>query len=199
MLPAAFNPPTLAHLHLLDLAAREPGVQLAAALLSTRNVDKDVHGATLAQRLEMLLALDAAQPFAVVATNQARLVDQSRALVSSFPGTECDFVVGYDTLVRLFDQRYYTDMATELAPFFERHRLIATNRAPHPLDEVRHFVENHPLATEHAARILLRELADESASYSSTASRTHAAYGEELPQLPPQVAMYVRAHGLYQR
>ncbi len=197
VLPAAFNPPTLAHAHLLGLAAREPGVDLAAALLSTRNVDKGVDGATLAQRVEMLIALAATQPFAVLATNQARLADQSLALAGSFPGVEFDFVVGYDTLVRLFDERYYTDMRAELAPFFQRHRLIATNRAHHQVGEVDRFVREHPVAAGHAGRILIRALEDEPASYSSTASRNQAASGQDLAQLPPPVAAYVRGHGLY--
>jgi hypothetical protein len=153
------------------LAAREPGIDLVAALLTTRNVDKGMGGATLAQRVEMLLALAVTQALAVLATNQARLADQSVALTQSFPGLEFDFVVGYDTLLRLFDERYYTDMAAELMPFFERHRLIATNRSHHAVDEVARFVRDHPVAQRHAARILVRALDDEPASYSSSASR----------------------------
>jgi nicotinic acid mononucleotide adenylyltransferase len=145
----------------------------------------------------MLLALAASQPFAVLATNQARLADQSRALEHSFPRVEFDFIVGYDTLIRLFDDRYYEDMAAELAPFFERHRLIATNRAHFALAEVERFVRDHPLAASHADRILIRGLDDEPASYSSTASRNHAAAGEALPQVPAPVANYIREHNLY--
>ncbi len=197
VLPAAFNPPTLAHAHLLALAAGEPGIDLAAVLLTTRNVDKDLHGATLAQRVEMLLALAAAQPLAVLAANQARLADQSLALTTCFPGVEFDFVVGYDTLVRLFDERYYADMTAELAPFFARHRLIATNRSHHTIDELRLFVESHPLAQACATRILIRQLDDEPASYSSTAARNHAASGDDLPQVPPPVARYIQTHRLY--
>ncbi len=197
VLPAAFNPPTLAHLHLLQLAAREPGVDSAAALLSTRNVDKGLHGATLPQRIDMLLALAESHPIAVLATNRARLADQSHALQASFPGVDFEFVVGYDTLVRLFDERYYDDMGADLAAFFERHRLIATNRAHHSTAEVERFIRDDPLAATHAARILVRTLDDEPASYSSTASRNHAAVGHDLPQLPPPVAAYIRTHNLY--
>jgi nicotinic acid mononucleotide adenylyltransferase len=197
VLPAAFNPPTLAHAHLLELGTRDPDIDSSAALLTTRNVDKDLHGASLEQRVEMLLALAASQPLAVLGTNQARLTDQSRALAAAFPAVEWDFVVGYDTLVRLFDPRYYGDMNVELAPFFARHRLIATNRAHHSTAEVRRFVESNPAANAHAGRILVRELHDEPASYSSTASRNHAATGEALAQLPVPVAAYIQAHGLY--
>lgn len=47
LLPSAFNPPTFAHLGLLELGARYGH---PAALLSTRNVDKALHGASLYAR-----------------------------------------------------------------------------------------------------------------------------------------------------
>jgi nicotinic acid mononucleotide adenylyltransferase len=197
VLPAAFNPPTLAHAHLLALGAEEPGIDTAAALLSTRNVDKGLHGATLEQRVEMLLALPEEQPIAVLAANQARLVDQSRALERSFPGVEFDFIVGYDTLVRLFDPRYYEDMRAELEPFFARHRVLATNRAHHRTDEVQRFIASDPIARQFRPRILVRSIPDKPASYSSSTSREHAASGVELSQLPASVAAYVREHRLY--
>ncbi len=197
VLPAAYNPPTIAHLHLLELATREPGITAASAFLSTRNVDKGVHGATLVQRVEMLLALAETNAFAVLATNQARLADQSRALTETFDGVEFDFIVGYDTLERVFDERYYEDIAAELAPFFAAHRLLATNRAEHGIAEVERFVEEHPLARHYQDRILIRELDEHPASLSSTAAREDASAGLESAQLPPAVAAYIREHGLY--
>ena len=197
VLPAAFNPPTIAHAHLLRLAAGEGDIDAAAALLSTKNVDKGLHGATLEQRVEMLLAMAGGEPFGVLATNQARLADQSAALEQSFPGVDFDFVVGYDTLVRLFDERYYEDMPADLARFFAAHRVMATNRAEHSVADVARFVREHRVAAPHADRILVREVDDEPASYSSSASRGHAAIGADLAQLPALVAAYVREHGLY--
>lgn len=197
VLPAAYNPPTLAHSNLLELGRSEPGVSASAALLSTRNVDKGVHGATLAQRIQMLLTLHAANGIAVLATNRARLVDQSRALRVAFPGVGFDFVVGYDTLVRVFDERYYDDMAAELAPFFAEHRLVATNRAEHSVAEVERFLQAHPLARQHRDRILVRQIDEHPASLSSSAARADAAAGMDSTHLPPPVAAYIREHGLY--
>ena len=197
VLPAAYNPPTLAHHHLLQLALSDPEITTGAALLSTRNVDKGVHGASLPQRIEMLQLLASESGIAVLATNQARLADQSRALSRSFPGGNFDFVVGYDTLVRVFDERYYTDMPSELEAFFADHRLFATNRAAHSVTDVSRFVAEHPLAHTHRDRILIRELDDHPASLSSTAAREHAAQGIESTHLLAPVAAYIREHGLY--
>ncbi len=103
VLPSAFNPPTHAHQHLLERALETFGISSAIALLTTRNVDKGLHGAPLADRVGMLLALGEAFPgLAVMAANQARIIDQAVALALLLPGVELDFVVGFDTLERLF-------------------------------------------------------------------------------------------------
>lgn len=199
VLPSAFNPPTLAHLHLLETGLDVPGVGSAAALLSTRNVDKALHGATLAQRIEMLLLLARPGRLAVLATNAARLADQGDALRETFAGVEFDFIVGYDTLVRLFEERYYTDMPAELHRFFGSHRVIATNRAQHTVDEVERFLRSDATARLFADRVLVREIDGHPASLSSTAARSDAAAGVDHPHLPRQVADYIRRHGLYRQ
>jgi nicotinic acid mononucleotide adenylyltransferase len=199
VLPSAFNPPTLAHLQLLETGREAPGVAGVGALLSTRNVDKGLHGATLAQRVEMLLSLARPGRLAVLATNAARLADQGGALRETFAGVEFDFIVGYDTLVRLFDASYYTDMQAELERFFANHRVIATNRAEHGVDEVERFLGADATATRFADRVLVREIDDHPASLSSTAARNDAAAGVDHPHLPRPVADYIRRHGLYRQ
>lgn len=196
VLPSAFNPPTLAHLHLLETALAS-GCDQAAALLTTRNVAKEVFGAGLPDRVGMLLALRDARPeLLVLATNAARFVDQAAALRNWAPAATFDFVAGYDTLVRLFDVRYYADMPAELRPFFERHRVIATNRGDYGLDAVEEFLQR-PEVLPFAGRILARQLDDHPASFSSTAARETVARGDHPEILPAPVAAYIRAHGLY--
>lgn len=195
VLPSAFNPPTRAHLHLLAVSAALVGAT-QAALLTTRNVAKELTGASHEQRVEMLLVAKATTPaLAVLAANQARIVDQAALLRSAFPRATFAFVLGHDTFVRLFDPSYYGDMAAELAPFFEDHRLVVTNRAQHSIGEVEEFVAAH--AARFATRITLLEIDEHHASLSSTVARGHAAAGSETPSLTPEVADYVRSHGLY--
>jgi len=197
VLPSAFNPPTWAHLHLLDVGLSVEGVTSSAALLTTRNVAKEVFGAGLADRVAMLLAVQQQRPaLAILATNVARLIDQAAALRAWRPAVDFDLIVGYDTLVRLFDAHYYADMPSELRPFFERHRVIATNRGQHGVDAVAAFLRR-PDARPFAPAILVRELDDHPASLSSTAARDDVARGEHPSALPPEVVDYIRAHGLY--
>ncbi len=198
ILPSAFNPPTSAHLALLDVATRAVTAVAPAALLSTRNVDKGLHGASLAQRIDMLLALKAGRPaLAVLATNAARIADQAGALRSAHPSAEFDFVVGFDTLVRLFEPRYYDgDMVAQLGSFFAHHRIVAANRGESGVDVLRSYIEAE-VPSEFRPRILVRPLDDHPASLSSTLARDEAARLGRPLAVPPEVADYIERHRLY--
>lgn len=195
-LPSAFNPPTLAHLHLLEAALQVDGVTRVAAMLTTRNVAKDVVGASLADRVSMLLAVHQEQPsIAVLAANAARIIDQARALSARFDGLRVDVIVGFDTLERLFDPRYYTHIERELSGFFDHHRVIAANRGERGVDDVQGWVALH--AARFASGILVREIDPYPASLSSTMVRQTAAGGDDSLPVPPSVRRYIETHGLY--
>jgi nicotinamide-nucleotide adenylyltransferase len=199
VLPSAFNPPTLAHALLLEIAATTEGVSASAALLTTRNVDKGLYGATLAHRVGMLLALVRRRPGrAVLSSNAARFIDQAAALRQAQPGVGFDFVAGYDTLVRIFDSRYYGpgEMAPALDAFFGAHRLLVTNRADADVVKVRAYLEASP-AREFAARIIVREIPPEPALISSTRAREEAASRRAPRSVPEPVRRYILRHGLY--
>lgn len=196
VLPSAFNPPTRAHLALLSAARTLPGVESAAALLTTRNVSKGLTGAGFADRIGMLLAArEETAWLGVLATNQARIVDQEAALTDAYPGLAFDFVVGYDTLIRLFDASYYTSMERELAPFFSRTRLIALNRGEADTDAVRTFIARH--ASAFAQHILVAELDAYSATLSSTLARAAIDTPQERAIVTAPVEAYMAAHRLY--
>ena len=198
VLPSAFNPPTRAHLRLLDLAEAVAGVEGGAALLTTRNVAKGIEGAALADRIGMLLAVRESRPaLAVLAANQARIVDQAAALRATWPEAAFDFVLGYDTLVRLFDEQYYEGaMEVELDPFFERHRVIAANRGDVTAADVSGYVAKR--AARYADRIVTVALDEEHGRIASSDARALIEAGEGSDDLPVEVAGYIRAHSLYE-
>ncbi len=198
VLPSAFNPPTLAHLELLSLAAASAG-GAAAALLSTRNVDKGLYGAPLEHRAGMLLALgeEPGAP-AVFAVNAARIADQGAALRAAFPEASFDFVVGFDTLLRLFEPRYYdASMIPTLDAFFTHHRVIAANREGTTVGGVEAFIDESPTARRYRSRIMVRELGAGHAVLSSTAAREDAAAGLTPRAVPRPVVAYIERYGLY--
>jgi nicotinamide-nucleotide adenylyltransferase len=196
VLPSAFNPPTWAHVRLLERAAARGGANQGLALLTTRNVDKGLYGASLPHRVGMLLAATAAEAdFAVGAANQARILDQASALRAAFPAAQFDFVVGFDTLERLFAPRYYSDMEAELEPFFARHRVLAANRAGTGPRAVVDWIGRH--AGRFAGAIETLELDEASARLSSTTAREAASTRDMSDVLPDAVRRYIRQHGLY--
>jgi nicotinamide-nucleotide adenylyltransferase len=132
---------------------------------------------------------------AVLATNAARLVEQARALRTAFVGAEFDFVVGHDTLIRLFDPVYYTDMDADLAEFFAHHRVIAANRGDVPTRDVRAFADAQ--GSEFALRIIVCEIQLQRAALSSSAARETIEAGMHPTQVPPNVARYIAEHRLY--
>jgi nicotinic acid mononucleotide adenylyltransferase len=86
-------------------------------------------------------------------------------------------------------------MEGELAAFFERHRVIATNRGPHGVRDVEGWVRAH--AGPFASRIVIREIPAYPAALSSTLARERVAIGAgELP-VPPGVLRYILERGLY--
>lgn len=198
VLPSAFNPPTRAHLRLLDLAREAAGAAGGAALLTTRNVAKGVEGAPLADRIGMLLAARESRPgLAVLAANQARIVDQAAALRAAWPEAAFDFVLGHDTLVRLFDERYYAGaLEADLDPFFARHRVIAANRGDVTVAEMEADVAER--ASRWADRIVTVALDAEHGRMASSDVRARIAAGKDAgDDVPAEVAAYIRANGLY--
>jgi len=198
VLPSAFNPPTRAHLRLLELAEGVGGVERSAALLTTRNVAKGIEGASLADRIGMLLAARGSHPgLAVLAANQARIVDQAFALRETWPEAAFDFVLGFDTLIRLFDQQYYEGaMEAELDPFFTEHRVIAANRGDVATSGVDAYVAEQ--ASRYGDRIVTVTLDPAHRAMSSSEARERIAVGEVSGSLPGGVVEYIREHGLYE-
>jgi len=196
VLPSAYNPPTLAHVELLRAAVSSDHCDAAAALLTTRNVDKGLHGAQLPDRVGMLLALHAEWPaLAVAVSNQARIIDQAAALTAAFPAANFDFVVGFDTLERIFAARYYTDMELELKPFFEQHRVFAANRGAVGTEDVSAWIEQNAGRFAHAIRVLPLDAFP--ASLSSTQVRDGVAGGVPDVAVTPAVRRYIEERGLY--
>jgi nicotinic acid mononucleotide adenylyltransferase len=189
-LDASFNPPTAAHMALVAEAARilPPGEILLT--LATANVDKAVVGFPLARRLTFLLRIAETRPaVSVGAVSHGRFVDKAAAIRPHYPpGTRLVFLLGFDTLVRLFDPRYYTDPGPELAALFSAAECVAANRAPDPPEAVHRFLAR-PEVRPHADRIHVVQLPDTVAAISASRVRARLARGESVADLvPPEIA-----------
>lgn len=201
VLSASFNPPTRAHLRMVELAAATFGLDEVLLLLAKTNVDKAVYGAALEARMAMLEALAVpGTPYSLALVNRARFVDKLKALRPHYPrGTELRFVVGYDTLVRLFDRKYYSDMEAELEPMFSSCRFVAVNRGDDDLETVRSFL-GRTECRRFAARIDTLLLEPHFAAMSSSLARERLLKGESVDGLvPEEVKRVIQRLGLYRR
>ncbi|CEP15045.1 hypothetical protein [Parasitella parasitica] len=145
VLDSSFNPPTKAHAQLLQTSlASYPSNFFNGSLLlfSTNNVDKSLTGASALQRAQMMEIM--ARNFADTAvgfTPHGRFMDKAKYIHSWFAERyngqlELYFIVGFDTMTRLLDPKYYNGMAVQeaLAPFFESCHLICADRGPEDVD-----------------------------------------------------------------
>ena len=155
-------------------------------LLAKANVDKEIFGLPLAARLVTLkkYAVDH-QKFSVGVSSHGRYTDKITALKAIFPSeTEFYFIVGYDTLVRIFDPKYYTNFHAELLELFISARFIVANRGEANIKTIETFMAQPEIHryTSYVSRLLLP---DTYADMSSTAARELLAQDKATERLVP--------------
>ncbi|PFH62491.1 hypothetical protein XA68_13393 [Ophiocordyceps unilateralis] len=137
VLDSSFNPPTRAHQHMARTAMRNTHDATLLLLLAVSNADKAPAPASFPLRLCMMealarkLATEENAMVDVAVTNKALFSDKAIAVANSgvyADDVELVFLVGFDTLVRILDAKYYTSMETTLSHFFHRSRLQVTIR-----------------------------------------------------------------------
>ncbi|KAF4637334.1 hypothetical protein G7Y89_g755 [Cudoniella acicularis] len=149
ILDSSFNPPTLAHFQIAtnallhDPLPSNPPKRLIL-LLATQNADKAAKPAALEQRLCMmeifarellskLPKLNKAEEeigVDIALTKFPYFVEKAKCIGEDFEGAEQVHLIGYDTLTRLLDTKYYPPKHTleSVAGFLEKHRVLVTYR-----------------------------------------------------------------------
>ncbi len=182
----SFNPITVAHIKMIEDAQTKYQLDEMLLLLAKANVDKDVVGLPLAGRILTL------KPYAeehkgvsVGISSHGRYIDKVEALNDIYPDkTEYHFIVGYDTLTRIFDPKYYTNIKSELEYLFSHCCLIVANRDNVDIDTIRQFV-TQPSIKPFSSSINYLILPDCYADISSTQVRNHIKNGEDISHLVP--------------
>ena len=185
----SFNPLTLAHTKMVEDTIAEYQLDELLLLLAKANVDKGVFGLPLAARLLTLKKYTENRPrFSVGVSSHGRYIDKVAALKTILPpNTEFHFIVGYDTLVRIFDPKYYTDFHAELEALFIEARFIVANRAEADIKAIESFMKQSEIR-KYASYVSCLLLPDVYAFMSSTEVRELLARGEAIEHLvPPSV------------
>ena len=179
---------------MLRLASEHlPGRQ-PALLLTLTNVDKEIVGASVEQRLAMMHALASDLGAEVLTAPRPRFLDVARDLQAE-GRPDPAFILGYDTLVRLFDRRYYDDFDAEIGELFNLAAFVAFDRAPFTIVDVVRLVETLPAA--YRDRVLPLELPHDVSSVSSTSARDLLERGQLAEAVPPSVLDVIQRQGLY--
>src|SRR5277367_1480836 len=205
VLDSSFNPPTKAHLALALSSLPHDTPSTVLLVLGIQNADKEAKPATFDHRLAMMdllahkLEATSGTTTALIALSKhARFVDKAKEIEKVFASTkELIWLVGYDTLIRIIDKKYYTtSLEDSLRAFLNRNRFVCAIRGSEV--EQRAFVEKiragevNGVPASIADYITLIEPVGNEAS--STRARTASANGrvDELQGLvPEEIADYI--------
>ena len=187
ILDASFNPLTLAHESLIHTSIDTLNLDSILLMLSLANVDKDLFGASLGQRLAMIVDYaQNQQNISVAICSHARFVDKITALTPCYaPHTQFYFIVGYDTLVRLFDPKYYSDMHAELQKLFKTCHFIAANREKNDQQALDTFLQKDAILP-FKKRVHTISLPPNMAQISSTTVRNNIKSNKPIDDLVPK-------------
>ena len=224
VLDSSFNPPTRAHLRIVSSALANRShlqSQRVLLLLATQNADKAPKPAPFEQRLEMMAAFaqdlldqvqrtDSSLVVDVGVTKLPYFVDKAKTIADAIeyrndkspnPISQLH-LIGYDTLIRVLDTKYYPPDHTleSLKDLFAHHGLRVTLRADEALGDKRdqrNHVERLSLQSQPpvgvgwqpdgAQQIEIDEAKDVEDAVSSTRARKAAYRGDtmELESLCP--------------
>ncbi|KAJ7170933.1 hypothetical protein C8R43DRAFT_981610 [Mycena crocata] len=207
ILDSSFNPPTLAHLALANAPRPAIGDDPSGSydakvyLLSVRNADKSIKStdASYIQRLEMMLLLGQdsgvnSNQVAIAIIDEPTFVGKSSKLLAFLelrlsglgftpPRPQLTFLLGFDTLERVFAPRYYgaspTDPDAEAHMFSSLHkffsaehdnaRVVCARRVPASAEEATTLALADRFLSKQ--RVVLTDIGETEQTYSSTAVR----------------------------
>jgi len=212
VLDSSFNPPTNAHLALATSSLPAERNVTVLLLLAIHNADKQAKPASFDHRLEMMELLakriqmkSQAITALIALSKHPRFVDKAEDVSNSFPFvTEVIWLVGFDTLIRILDKKYYIPNTVEdsLRDFWAKNRFVCAIRGEEAserayLNQIRSGeVEGVPgLWAEYVT--MIEPVGKEQ---SSTRAREAAANGrwEEVERVVPEgIAEYIRKEKLY--
>ncbi len=184
----SFNPLTVAHIKMVEEARERFQLDELLLLLAKANVDKDVFGWPLAGRILTLKRYaQNHNDVSIGISSHGRYIDKVEALKAIYPvDTEFHFIVGYDTLVRIFDPKYYTDIQTELQHLFSQCCFIAANRDHVDIETIKEFLAQ-PALQPYSSSVRCLILPEYFAEISSTEVRQRIAQEDNISYLVPPV------------
>lgn len=189
--PGSFNPPTNAHLALLEQARQYAHTHLSVpthlyAAISKRIVDKErVERPLLLDRILLLeTVLQHHLPdTGILLFNRGLYVEQAEAVYASFPEVKkLFFLMGLDKIVQILDPHYYDDRDVALRELFKLAELLVAPRGEAHADSLTELL-NQPQNQPFASYIHALPFDPAYRDISSTSIRQHSdKYAHVIPQ-----------------
>jgi nicotinate (nicotinamide) nucleotide adenylyltransferase len=204
---SSFNPPTVAHVELMQRAAEAFALEEILALAGVANADKVQYECSLEDRLAMLALTFADEPrVSIGLSSHAFYADMIDALGRRCsPETDLHFIVGFDTFERVLDvedrytERYYRRFGSRIETLrylFGRSNFIVAGRAGAGLRSIRLLVEREPVVPP--SGVLYLDFPTDLGGLSATEVRKRRRAGRPIKGLVPEaVEDYIQRHGLY--
>lgn len=146
ILDSSFNPPHFGHLELIKRAAVAKGH--VVLLLSITNADKAPMPASFDQRLDMMyefgqyLVSQMGFQYSIVLSKSPRFIDKSLEINRIYQNGMKHYLLGFDTLIRVFDQKYYSMPIDEaLEQFVMSNKFICLTRDKDITEQVKYLKE----------------------------------------------------------
>ena len=199
--PASFNPPTKAHVALIREAIKCFKLDEILVLLDLQAMDKRLTGASFEERLEMLKVLfERHSRISIGVSNRGLFLEKVRPLRELFPsGTAFVFIVGFDTIIRVLDRKYYKNRKRSLDHLFESCEFLVANRGNHEREAFERFFLQQG-NERYKRKVGFFTLSKEFSSISSSLVRKKLGEGKSVKNMvPPAVLRFIQEKGVYTR
>ena len=197
--PASFNPPTRAHLALIRKARRGGHLDEVLVLLDAQAMDKKIIGADLEDRVIMLKILFQKDPkVSIGISSRGLFVEKLEPLRVVYPSPIAfTFIVGFDTILRVVDSKYYKNPKKSLDELFRESHFIVGNRGERD-QETYESLFQHSDNEKYKKRISFLVLPKKISSISSSLVRDRLGEGKPVKNMVPSpVLQFIEETGLY--
>lgn len=200
--PGSFNPPTNAHLALLEAAqkyVRQHAPMEVYAAVSKHTINKEaVERPLLLDRILLLkTVLQRHLPqTGIMFFNRGLYVEEAEAVHTSFPKvTKLLFLIGFDKIVQILDPRYYKDRDAALHELFALADLLVAPRGDAGADALTTLLsklENQPFAGH------IHALPFDTSYRNISSSQIRSNTSMHLQDVPQEVGQFIRETHAYE-
>ena len=197
--PASFNPPTKAHAALIKEARKRGNLDEILVLLDIEAMDKERIAAKFEDRLAMMEKVFGKDPrISIGLTNRGLFLQKIKPLRKDYPSPiEFSFIVGFDTILRVMDRKYYRNRKKSLDELFRQTKFLVANRGEQKGEAFVWFFDkrgNRPYRDQ----ISFFSLPPRFSFFSSTLIRERIARGQPVDQWVPAVLLpFIEKRALY--